>query len=111
MATRKASGEVIQSIAAALPEFVGGSADLAESNLTTIEGGGSFLPDSVDVKPDSPFAGPNSPYGRILHFGVREHAMGAIVNGMALSGLLQALRRHVPGLQRLHARRGAASRR
>ncbi len=87
MATRKASGEVIQSIAAALPEFVGGSADLAESNLTTIKGSGSFLPDSVDVKPDSPFAGPNSPYGRILHFGVREHAMGAAVNGMALSGL------------------------
>ncbi len=87
LATRKASSEVIQAIAAALPEFVGGSADLAESNLTTIEGGGSFLPDDVEVKPDSPFAGPHSPYGRILHFGVREHAMGAAVNGMALSGL------------------------
>ncbi len=87
LATRKASSQVIQAIAAALPEFVGGSADLAESNLTTIEGGGSFLPASVEVKPDSPFAGPHSPYGRILHFGVREHAMGAAINGMALSGL------------------------
>ncbi|MFN8126753.1 MAG: transketolase [Candidatus Nanopelagicales bacterium] len=87
--TRKASSVVIQAIAAALPEFVGGSADLAESNLTTIEGAPSFLPDSVFVKKDSPFAGPHSPYGRILHFGVREHAMGAAVNGMALSGLLK----------------------
>ena len=80
---------VIQAIAAALPEFVGGSADLAESNLTTIEGSPSFLPESIFVKKDSPFAGPHSPYGRILHFGVREHAMGAAVNGMALSGLLK----------------------
>ena len=87
--TRKASSMVIQAIAAALPEFVGGSADLAESNLTTIEGAPSFLPDSIFVKKDSPFAGPHSPYGRILHFGVREHAMGAAVNGMALSGLLK----------------------
>lgn len=89
IATRKASSMVIQSIAAALPEFVGGSADLAESNLTTIEGAPSFLPESVFVKKDSPFAGPHSPYGRVLHFGVREHAMGAAVNGMALSGLLK----------------------
>lgn len=89
VATRKASSMVIQSIAAALPEFVGGSADLAESNLTTIEGAPSFLPESIFVKKDSPFAGPHSPYGRVLHFGVREHAMGAAVNGMALSGLLK----------------------
>ncbi|MDZ7577579.1 MAG: transketolase [Candidatus Nanopelagicales bacterium] len=89
IATRKASGLVIQAIAAALPEFVGGSADLAESNLTTIEGAPSFLPDSIQVKSDSPFAGPHSPYGRVLHFGIREHAMGAAVNGMALSGLLR----------------------
>jgi transketolase len=89
IATRKASSAAIQAIAAALPEFVGGSADLAESNLTTIEGSASFLPESIFVKKDSPFAGPHSPYGRILHFGVREHAMGAAVNGMALSGLLK----------------------
>ena len=87
--TRKASSTVIQALAAALPELVGGSADLAESNLTTIEGAPSFLPDSIFVKKDSPFAGPHSPYGRVLHFGVREHAMGAAVNGMALSGLLK----------------------
>ncbi len=89
MATRKASSVVIQALAAALPEFVGGSADLAESNLTTIEGGGSFLPAGSQVKSDSPFAKNISPYGRILHFGIREHAMGAAVNGMALSGLLK----------------------
>ncbi len=89
VATRKASSVVIQALAAALPEFVGGSADLAESNLTTIAGAPSFLPDSIFVKKDSPFAGPHSPYGRVLHFGVREHAMGAAVNGMALSGLLK----------------------
>ena len=87
--TRKASGVTIQAIAAALPEFVGGSADLAESNLTVIEGAESFLPAGVAVKADSPFAGPHSPYGRVLHFGVREHAMGAIVNGFALSGDLR----------------------
>ncbi len=89
VATRKASHEVIQSLAAALPEFVGGSADLAESNLTSIEGGGSFLPPSITLKSDSPFAGGGTPYGRILHFGIREHAMGSILNGMALSGLLK----------------------
>jgi transketolase len=89
VATRKASGEVIQAIAAALPEFVGGSADLAESNNTTIEAGRSFLPDGTVVSPTSPFAGNQSPYGRILHFGVREHAMGAALNGLSLSTLLR----------------------
>ncbi len=80
VATRKASGEVINAIAGVMPEFWGGSADLAESNNTTIEGADSFLPS------DSPM--PNaSPYGRVLHFGIREHAMGAILNGIALSGL------------------------
>lgn len=80
VSTRKASGEVIQVLAAALPELWGGSADLAESNNTTIEGGGSFLPRSS--------AQPNAtPYGRIVHFGIREHAMGAILNGIALHGL------------------------
>ena len=80
IATRKASSDVIQAIAAALPEFWGGSADLGESNLTTIEGGKSFLPASSDM-PDA------STHGRILHFGIREFAMGAILNGIATSGL------------------------
>lgn len=82
ISTRAASGKVIQSIAKALPEFWGGSADLAESNNTTIEGGGSFLPTA------SKMAGAD-PYGRIIHFGIREHAMGAILNGMALHGLVK----------------------
>jgi transketolase len=76
MATRKASGAVIQAIAATVPEFWGGSADLAESNNTTIEDAESFLPESHG----------GSPYGRVLHFGIREHAMGAIMNGIALHG-------------------------
>ena len=80
VATRKASGDVINGIAAALPEFWGGSADLGESNLTTIEDAHSFLPATSAV--------PNSdPYGRVLHFGIREFAMGAALNGMALGGL------------------------
>ena len=82
IATRAASGKVIQSIAAVLPEFWGGSADLAESNNTTIEGGGSFLPTN------SKMAGAN-PFGRIVHFGIREHAMGSILNGAALHGLVK----------------------
>ena len=80
IATRKASGDVIQQIAKVLPEFWGGSSDLAESNNTTIEGGGSFLP------ADSDMSGVN-PYGRIVHFGIREHAMGSILNGITLHGL------------------------
>jgi len=89
VATRKASGEVIQAIASALPEFVGGSADLAESNNTTIEGAPSFLPAGTDVSATSPFGKSQSPYGRILHFGIREHAMGSALNGMSLSNLLR----------------------
>ena len=89
VSTRKASGEVIQAIAAAMPEFVGGSADLAESNNTTIEGAPSFLPTGTVVKADSPFGKSQSPYGRILHFGIREHAMGSILSGMAESELLR----------------------
>jgi transketolase len=89
MATRKASGEVIQAIASQLPELVGGSADLAESNNTTIEGAPSFLPEGTVVSPTSPFGKSQSPYGRILHFGIREHAMGSALSGMALSGLLR----------------------
>jgi transketolase len=83
IATRKASGDVIQQIAKILPEFWGGSADLAESNNTTIEGGGSFLPSSSTIP------GAN-PYGRSLHFGIREHAMGSILNGITLHGLTRA---------------------
>jgi transketolase len=83
VATRKASGDVINALAKKLPEVWGGSADLAESNNTTIEGGGSFLPSTSAMK------GAN-PYGRIIHFGIREHAMGSIINGIALSGLTKA---------------------
>ncbi len=77
-ATRKHSSVVIQRAAAALPWLVGGSADLAESNLTRIETGGDVGP--AAGKGNDPFVGRN------LHFGVREHAMGAITNGLALDG-------------------------
>ena len=83
VATRAASGKVINAIAGVLPEFWGGSADLADSNNTTIEGGGSFLPLSSGMK------GAN-PYGRIIHFGIREHAMGSILNGITLHGLTRS---------------------
>ncbi len=83
VATRKASGDVIVEIAKVLPEFWGGSADLADSNNTTIEGGGSFLPSTSQIP------GAN-PYGRIIHFGIREHAMGSILNGITLHGLTRA---------------------
>ena len=81
IATRAASGKVINAIAAVMPELWGGSADLAESNNTTIEGGGSFVPAKWQVAHWTP-----TKAGRILHFGVREHAMGAILNGITLSG-------------------------
>ncbi len=81
LSTRAASGKVINAIAGVLPEFWGGSADLAESNLTTITGGGSFAPSE-----HSTHEWQANPYGRILHFGIREHAMGAILNGIALHG-------------------------
>jgi transketolase len=80
LATRAASGHVINAIAKVLPEFWGGSADLADSNNTTIEGGGSFLPSTSAMKDANP-------YGRIIHFGIREHAMGSILNGITLHGL------------------------
>ena len=83
IATRAASGEVLQAIAARLPELWGGSADLAGSNNTSIEGGGSFLPTTSVIK------GAN-PYGRIIHFGIREHAMGSIINGITLHGLTRS---------------------
>ena len=83
VATRKASGDVINALAKKLPEIWGGSSDLAESNNTTIEGGESFLPSSSAMKSANP-------YGRIIHFGIREHAMGSILNGIALSGLTKS---------------------
>ncbi|MDI5976314.1 transketolase [Amycolatopsis magusensis] len=81
IATRKASGEVLNSLADALPELWGGSADLAESNNTTMKGADSFGPESAATD-----MWKTSPYGRTLHFGVREHAMGSILNGIALHG-------------------------
>jgi transketolase len=81
VATRKASGEVLKALADVLPELWGGSADLAESNNTTMEGANSFGPESIKTK-----MWDATPYGRTLHFGVREHAMGAILSGIALHG-------------------------
>jgi transketolase len=81
MATRKASGEVLTAIVPVLPELWGGSADLAESNNTTPKGEPSFLPEDRQSKQF-----PGGPYGRVLHFGIREHAMGSILNGIALHG-------------------------
>ncbi|ANJ26965.1 transketolase [Agromyces aureus] len=81
VSTRAASGKVINGLAAQLPEFWGGSADLAESNLTTINGAASFIPTEWSTHE---FSG--NPYGRVLHFGIREHAMAAIVNGIVLHG-------------------------
>ena len=81
LATRKASGEVLSALADVLPELWGGSADLAESNLTTMKGADSFGPTDTSTKEWSA-----NPYGRTLHFGVREHAMGSILNGIALHG-------------------------
>jgi transketolase len=81
VATRKASGEVLAALAPVLPELWGGSADLAESNNTTMEGEPSFLPPEHATK-----AFPGGWYGRTLHFGIREHGMGAILNGIVLHG-------------------------
>ncbi len=81
LATRAASGQVINALAPSLPELWGGSADLADSNLTTIKGRASFAPARRSTKEWSA-----DPYGSVLHFGIREHAMGAILNGIALHG-------------------------
>ena len=82
LATRAASGQVLNALAAVLPELWGGSADLAGSNDTTMKGEPSFLP------PDRQTAMfPGAWYGRTLHFGIREHAMGGILSGIALHGL------------------------
>jgi transketolase len=81
VATRKASGEVLAALYPRIPELWGGSADLAESNNTAVKGEPSFLPADRQTKMWS-----GGPYGRTLHFGVREHGMGAIMNGIALHG-------------------------
>jgi len=77
VATRKASGDVLSALADVLPELWGGSADLAGSNNTTMKGAVSFEPETADDR---------SPYGRTLHFGIREHAMGAVMNGITVHG-------------------------
>lgn len=81
LSTRAASGKVLNAIAPIMPELWGGSADLAESNNTTIAGAKSFAPAERTTSEWSA-----DPYGRVLHFGIREHAMGAILNGIALHG-------------------------
>ena len=85
VSTRAASGTVINALAEVLPELWGGSADLAESNLTTIKSAKSFIPAQWSTHEWS-----GDPYGRVLHFGIREHAMGAIVNGIVLHGKTRA---------------------
>jgi transketolase len=80
--TRAASGQVLNALAPVLPELWGGSADLAGSNDTTMKGEPSFIPTEHQTK-----MFPGNPFGRTLHFGIREHAMGAICNGIALHGL------------------------
>ncbi|MEO6413948.1 MAG: transketolase [Pedococcus sp.] len=82
MATRAASGKVLTALAGVMPELWGGSADLAESNNTTMEGEPSFIPGSKQTRDWK-----GGPYGRTLHFGIRENGMGMILNGMALEGL------------------------
>ncbi|MCL1838650.1 MAG: transketolase [Propionibacteriaceae bacterium] len=79
--TRAASGAVLNALADVLPELWGGSADLAGSNNTSIKDAGSFMPAGSDF---------GDPSGRIIHFGVREHAMGNILNAIAISGLTRA---------------------
>ncbi len=81
VSTRASSGKVINAIAKVMPELWGGSADLAESNNTTIEGARSFVPAEWSTHEWT-----GDKYGRVLHFGIREHAMGAILNGISLHG-------------------------
>jgi transketolase len=85
MATRKASGMVLSALAPVLPELWGGSADLAESNNTTMDGADSFIPPGRQTKEWH-----GGIYGRTLHFGIREHAMAATLNGIALQSLTRA---------------------
>src|SRR6185369_15932062 len=79
VATRKASGNVLAALGSVIPELWGGSADLAGSNNTTIDASSSFLP-AGNPLPEA------DPYGRTVHFGIREHAMGSTMNGIALHG-------------------------
>ncbi|MDL9935822.1 transketolase [Gordonia sp. ABSL1-1] len=85
VATRAASGKVLSALAPVLPELWGGSADLAGSNNTTMDGAKSFGPESISTNKWTA-----SPYGRTLHFGIREHAMGSILSGIALHGPTRA---------------------
>jgi transketolase len=85
LATRAASGQVLAAVGPKLPELWGGSADLAESNNTTIKGADSFGPPSISTKEWNA-----QPYGRTLHFGVREHAMASILSGIVLHGPTRA---------------------
>ena len=85
VSTRAASGKVINAIAGVMPELWGGSADLADSNLTTIAGAKSFVPAEWSTHEWT-----GDPYGRVLHFGIREHAMGSILNGIVLHGKTRA---------------------
>ncbi|MBV9350014.1 MAG: transketolase, partial [Mycobacterium sp.] len=85
LATRKASGKVLGALGPKLPELWGGSADLGGSNSTDIEGADSFGPPSISTKKYTA-----DWYGRVLHFGVREHAMGAILSGIVLHGPTRA---------------------
>ncbi len=87
MSTRKASGNVLTALGKVMPELWGGSADLASSNNTTIDGAASFLP-AERASHDWPAS--SGADARVLHFGIREHAMGGIVNGINLSGLTRA---------------------
>jgi transketolase len=81
VSTRAASGKVLGALGPVIPELWGGSADLAESNNTTIEGAASFVPAERSTHEWT-----GNKYGRVLHFGIREHAMGAILNGIVLHG-------------------------
>lgn len=85
VATRAASGQILTALAPVLPELWGGSADLAGSNNTTMKGEPSFLPEE---RQSDMFKG--NEYGRTLHFGIREHAMGSILNGINLGGVTRA---------------------
>jgi transketolase len=85
IATRAASGKILEALAPVLPELWGGSADLAGSNNTTMKGEPSFLPEDRSTKEF-----PGNPYGRTLHFGIREHAMGSILTGINVDGLTRA---------------------
>ena len=85
VSTRVASGKVINAIASVMPELWGGSADLADSNMTTITGAKSFVPSEWSTHEWT-----GDSYGRVLHFGIREHAMGSILNGIVLHGNTRA---------------------